>query len=176
MAVETGDAFHQSDQQFQQTMRENLPVLWYQTKVAPAPFDLVKGPDALDVVVNPESKTIQAQINDASNGRDQLVAAEVVLDPNAAPGTGVALTAADGSFNSTTEQVGGSIETLFPNGAPKPGTLAYVRGRDAKGNWGPLTAQWLAAPATPTPPPPPAPPKPPAPPAQSPPPPGNYLG
>jgi hypothetical protein len=154
MAVETGDAFHQTDQQFAETLRENLPVLWYGTKVAPSPFELVKGPDAIDVVINPESKTVQAKINDTANGANALVAAEIVLDPNAAPGTGVSLTAADGQFNTPTEQVGGSFASLFPGDAPtpKPGTLAYVRGRDSKGNWGPLTAQWLAAPAAPKPP------------------------
>lgn len=147
MAVETGSSFHQSDGEFQRTLRENLPVLTYTAKIADAPFQRVFGPDTHDVVVDPATRGLEARISDANNGKQVLAGAELVLDTTAAPGSGVALRAADGAFDSIDERVVGSVE-----GAPglRPdagaGTLVYVRGRDVAGNWGPLSAQWLTEP------------------------------
>lgn len=148
LAIETGTAFHQSDSQFAQTLRENLPVLSYAVKIADAPFERVFGPDALDLVVDPSTKRVTASISDANNGRQALAAAELVLDPNAAPGSGASLQAADGRFDEVDEQVIGDASKV-PGLAPDAddGTLVYVRGRDAQGNWGPLAAQWLTGPA-----------------------------
>lgn len=148
MAIETGASFHQTDAEFQRTLRENLPVLTYTAKVADAPFQRVHGPDAFDVVVDPATRAIEARVSDANNGRQALAGAELVLDTAAAPGTGVPLDAADGSFDSTEERVIGSVARA-PGLAPDagPGTLVYVRGRDVAGNWGPLSAQWLSEPA-----------------------------
>ncbi len=143
LTVETGSSFHQSDVEFQKTMDENMPVLAYATKVADAPFQRVWGPDATGVTIDPVTRQLTAALSDASNGRDLLSGAEIVLDPNAAPGTGIALKAADGSFDSMDERVVGDTSAIS-GGA---GTLVYVRGRDAEGNWGALTPQWLVAPA-----------------------------
>ena len=144
LAIETGTAFHQTDAQFEQTLRENLPVLTYAVKIADAPFQRVFGPDALDMVVDPASHRVSATITDAHNGGAALAGAELVLDPKAEPGTGMALEAADGAFDEVDEQVVGDAAKL-PGLAPDAGdgTLVYVRGRDAEGNWGPLAAQWL---------------------------------
>ncbi len=147
LAIETGTAFHQSDAQFAQTLRENLPVLNYAVKIADAPFERVFGPDAYDMVVDPASRKVSATITDARNGNATLAGAELVLDPAAKPGTGLALDAADGAFDEVDEQVVGDASKL-PGLAPDAGdgTLVYVRGRDAEGNWGPLAAQWLTGP------------------------------
>lgn len=146
-AIETGTAFHQSDQQFAQTLRENLPVLSYAVKIADDPFHRVFGPDALDMVVDPSTKQVSASISDAHNGKQVLAGAELVLDPTAKPGTGMALNAADGAFDEVDEQVVGDATKLPGLGADAgDGTLVYVRGRDADGNWGPLAAQWLTGP------------------------------
>jgi carboxypeptidase T len=145
-AVETGDSFHQSDQEFGRTLSENLPVLWYGAKIANRPFDRVKGPDALDVLVDAANGRISARVSDALNGKQAIAGAELVLDPAAQPGSGTPLAAADGTFDSPTEQVAGSLR--LPAGMqPTDGQLAYVRARDAAGNWGPLTAQWITGPA-----------------------------
>ncbi|MCW2949011.1 MAG: carboxypeptidase, partial [Thermoleophilia bacterium] len=53
MAIETGTAFHQSDSDFRDTLKLNLPVLDYTARVADAPFERVFGPDASTVVVDP---------------------------------------------------------------------------------------------------------------------------
>ncbi len=123
-------------------------MLSYAVKIADSPFTRVFGPDAFDMVVDPSTKQVAARISDANNGKQVLAGAELVLDPAAAPGSGVALTAADGAFDEVDEQVAGDAAAL-PGlaGDAADGTLVYVRGRDAQGNWGPLAAQWLTGPA-----------------------------
>jgi hypothetical protein len=146
-AIETGTAFHQSDAQFAQTLRENLPVLTYTVKIADSPFKRVFGPDAFDMIVDPSTRRVTASLSDVNNGKQIIAGAELVLDTNAAPGSGLALTAADGVFDQVDEHVVGDASRL-PGLAPDAGdgTLVYVRGKDADGNWGPLAAQWLTGP------------------------------
>lgn len=145
-AVETGESFHQSDEEFAKTLGENLPVLWYGAKIADKPFERVKGPDTLEVLVDAAAGRVSARVSDATNGGQAVAGAEMVFSPNAAPGSGVQLTAADGSFDAPTEQVSGALR--MPSGMQaSDGVLAYVRARDAAGNWGPLTAQWVTGPA-----------------------------
>jgi hypothetical protein len=147
MAIETGKAFHEDDKGFQQVLRENLPVLNYVVKVADSPFTEVFGPDATDVVVDPSSKQLSFHLSDANNGKQALAGAELVTDVHAAPGSGVALTAADGAFDEVDEDIKGSAANLAGLKDAGDGTLVYVRGKDAQGNWGPLSAQWLTGPA-----------------------------
>ena len=142
MAIETGSSFLQSDEEFARTLRENLPVLTYATKVADAPLTRVFGPDTAGVAVDTATHAVSATISDANNGGQVLAGAELVLDPLAAPGTGVALTAADGVFDGVQEQVVGTTAAASADAAA--GAMVYVRGRDSAGNWGPLTAQWIA--------------------------------
>ncbi len=144
--VETGRTFHQTDAEFERVWGENAPVFAYAAKVADAPFERVKGPDATavttsrvgDVVGGRVDVRVSAKLSDADNGGQALAGAELVLDPLAAPGTGIALEAADGSFDTVAEQVTGMIQATDGERV-----LVHVRGRDADGNWGPLTAQWL---------------------------------
>ncbi|MCW2973066.1 MAG: peptidase carboxypeptidase, partial [Thermoleophilia bacterium] len=150
MTVETGTSFHQSDAEFQKTLDGNLPVLDYIARVSDSPFERVFGPDASAVTVDTAAGTLRASISDAKNGGQAVAAAEVVLDANAAPGSGVALTAADGAFDGKDEAVTADLSKLGgAAAAAQPGTLVYVRGRDADGHWGPLSPQWLGAPGVP---------------------------
>lgn len=144
--IETGRSFHQSDAEFERVWGENAPVMEYVAKIADDPFARVQGPDVRDVVVSaatepgaaPGSSQVRATVSDSTNGGQQLAAAELVFDPFAAPGTGVALTAADGRFDAVQEQVGGLVGARTGERQ-----LAYVRAQDDQGNWGPLTAQWI---------------------------------
>ena len=86
--------------------------------------------------------TISAQINDTQNGSQAIAAAEVYLVRQGGatpgdPGAGAAMAAADGSFNSTIENVTASVSTA---GLGRGRHLALVRGQDAGGNWGPFSA------------------------------------
>lgn len=144
--IETGRTFHQTDAEFERVWGENAPVMTYVAKIADAPFQRVLGPDVVDVHVTapnapgvaPTRARVSASVSDATNGGQVLAAAELVTDPFAAPGSGVALQAADGAFDSVSEQVAGVVSA---RGGEQQ--LVYVRAKDAEGNWGPLTAQWL---------------------------------
>lgn len=144
-AVETGDSFHQDDKEYAQTLAENLPVLQYEAKIASNPYDLVQGPDATDVLVDPQTHVVSARVTDATSGNNSIAGAELLLDPNAAAGSGTPLLASDGKFNTATETVTGNI-TLPASATAQDGQLVYVHAKDIKGNWGPLTAQWLVGP------------------------------
>jgi hypothetical protein len=144
--VETGRSFHQGDAEYARVWGENAPILDYVDKIADNPFERVKGPDVLDVHVTAPSAPglaanqarVSATVSDASNGGQQLAGAELVFDPFASPGSGTALTAADGTFDTVDEQVNGLITARAGERE-----LVYVRAKDVDGNWGPLTAQWL---------------------------------
>jgi hypothetical protein len=148
MTVESGTSFLQSDKEFQKTLELNLPVLDYVVRAADAPFQRVFGPDASKFTIDAASHRVNASLSDASNGGQAISAAELVLDAKAAPGSGIALQAADGKFDSKDEAVVGDVSSLpaVADAKTAAGTLAYIRGRDADGNWGPLTPQWLTAP------------------------------
>jgi zinc carboxypeptidase/all-beta uncharacterized protein/BACON domain-containing protein len=116
----------------------NLPAFIYAARIARAPYQLARGP-------SPESATatittgnlfdLRAQFNEQFNGNQAISAAEYYIDtPPWRGGTGIAMTALDGSFNST-------IETAAATVGPLAGRhLIFVRGRDSSGNWGPVRA------------------------------------
>jgi outer membrane protein assembly factor BamB len=78
--------------------------------------------------------TVRALISDLGLGDSQIAAAEYSVDTAAPAGSGVAMSAEDGAFNSAREYVVATV----PADAWKAGTThrIYVRGRDAQGNWG----------------------------------------
>ncbi len=87
----------------------------------------------------------------ARPGAQAIAAAEVYLDtPPWQGGLPITLTARDGAYDQVKETVIGSLTAPTATGRH---TL-YARGRDADGNWGPVTAAWLFVDdqlATPTP-------------------------
>ena len=129
----------------------NRSALLYAIKVAGAPYVTPRGPTTTSVaaptsVAAGSPLALSAVVNDNAYGNRgvsrptarTVTAAEYYLD--VAPGAGgtpVALGAADGSFNQTSETVSGSIAT----GGLAPGQhTVYVRGRNIDGFWGPITA------------------------------------
>jgi len=144
--VETGESFHQTDQEFDTVWADNAPVIGYANKIADAPFERVKGPDVIDLNVTaagvargvaPGTGLLSAQLQAPAGSA--LRGAELLRDPNARPGTGVPLVPADGMFDSASELARASLPQ--PDAATHE--LIYVRAQDAQGNWGPTTAQWL---------------------------------
>lgn len=154
---ELGDTFFQPYGDLAQMWRENFPALLYAAKVARAPYLLARGPDAVNLnsVSAPGlSLTLRAIISDTANGGSPIAAAEAYVDtPPWAGGMPIALDAIDGTFDEVVEAVQGSI----PVQSASPGWhLVFVRGQDAEGNWGPVSALFaemeVAPPtATPTP-------------------------
>ncbi|MEO6061786.1 MAG: M14 family zinc carboxypeptidase, partial [Thermoflexales bacterium] len=141
--------------------------LLYLAKAARQPYALALGPTVLSVSVMPSvtrpgaSTQVQARLADNALGGEpgsvarpsaQMIgAAEVYLDtPPWLGGSPIPLTAKDGGFDQVRETVIGSVTAPTATGRH---TL-YARGRDADGNWGPVTAMWLFVDdqlATPTP-------------------------
>jgi len=125
-----------------------LPVLRYAATISDRPYMRVYGPDARSVAAGPASVpsgnalTVTAQINDTQNGSQAIAAAELYLVRQGGPtpgdpGTGTAMAAADGSFNSTIENVTATASTA---GLGRGRYLALVRGKDVGNNWGPFSA------------------------------------
>jgi hypothetical protein len=76
------------------------------------------------------------------NGNQAISAAELFLVRQGGatpgdPGTGMAMAASDGSFNSTVENVTATVST---SGLGRGRYVALVRGKDAGNNWGPFSA------------------------------------
>jgi hypothetical protein len=133
----------------------NQGMLIYLTKIAATPYLLTRGPDTKNVAATPMTVSVgtpaqlAATINYAwtSNGYSQNVAAaEYYVDtPPWAGGTATAMTATDGAFNATTENVQASV----PTGSLAAGRhILFVRGRGVNsysGNlsWGPVSAVFL---------------------------------
>ncbi len=125
-----------------------LPLLKYAATISDRPYMRVYGPDARTVAASPASLpsggslTVSAQINDTQNGSQAIAAAELYLVRQGGPtpgdpGTGTAMAAVDGSFNSAIEQVTATISTA---GLGRGRYSALVRGKDAGANWGPFSA------------------------------------
>jgi hypothetical protein len=164
---ELGTQFFETCSYFTNTLLPaNMPSLMYALKVARTPYMTPAGPDALSVALNQGSTppgvpagtvvNLTASINDTrfnnSNGTEPtqtIAAAEYYVDtPPWAGGTAVAMSASDGTFNSTIENVTASINTTgWSNGRH---TL-YLRGRDANNNWGAVSAIFLHIGSGPTP-------------------------
>lgn len=135
--VETGHDFHQSDASFADTVKRNRPVLEQALYMVDAPYVRSLGPDAalgagglVDLKAVPRRRGKESP---AVNAPQITVAgAELVSDLRGTPGSGRALQAKDGSFDSPAEPV------LLPADAFQNATRGYVlvRGRDSAGVWG----------------------------------------
>ncbi len=155
---ELGTAFFQSCSVFESTiLPKNLPALLYAAKAARAPYLTPSGPEALDITVvlsgtllGPGAR-ISAVIDDTRysqrNGLEPsqpIAAAEYTIDvpPWATAATAYPMTATDGSFDTSAEAV---TATLYTAGLNVGRHTIYVRGQDANGNWGVVSAAFVNA-------------------------------
>ncbi len=77
---------------------------------------------------------VTAALSDAATGGAAVVAAEYSLDGAAAPGTGTPMT---GGFGGPTATASATLDAAALAALATGPHLAYVRGQDALGNWGP---------------------------------------
>ena len=155
---EIGTSFFQDCGSFESTIYpDNLEALIYAAKIPRTPYMTPAGPDTLGVLASPaavapgEPVELTAQVNDMrynnSNGTEPITytqAAEFYIDvppwstdpaPIAFP-----MDATDGAFNETIENVSSVLDTSsLSNGRH----MIFVRGQDADGNWGPVSAAFL---------------------------------
>lgn len=157
---ELGTSFFQSCSVYNNTVKpNNLPALIYAAKVVRTPYLTPGGPDVLTLSLGSDASgggvaagtpvALAASASDArfnnSNGAEPVQAiagAEYTID--VPPWDGAAaprvLQASDGSFNSVSEALSGSIDTTGL--APGRHTV-FVRARDASGAWGAVSAVFL---------------------------------
>ena len=155
IAFELGTEFFQACSVYENTIKPaNLPVLLYGAKVARTPYLTPSGPDVIGLSLSPSTVLVGEDVSlsfDVDDGRfsslnglepTQVISgAEYYIDvPPWSGGQGIALSASDGSFDSVAETVVGQIETasLFAGRH-----LVFVRGQDASGQWGAMSAAFL---------------------------------
>lgn len=123
----------------------NKGALIYAAKIARAPYMLVNGPDAMQLELNATPSNVvivRAVIDERGTGSNLVAGAEFALEPFDHPGAETTpMYATDGAFDSVYEPVVGYVES---SRLQSPDTLIYVRGRDALGNWGPVSAVFAA--------------------------------
>ena len=143
------DGFYPACSRYDALIQPNVAALLYAAKVARTPYLTAFGPHAQAVTVTPDSVligqpiTVQATLNDADskNAGQTVVAAEVYVGtPPWDGGAPIPMAAVDGAFNETAEAVQAHIDTT---GAARGRHLVYVRGRDADGFWGPVSAAFV---------------------------------
>ncbi|HOV30168.1 MAG TPA: M14 family zinc carboxypeptidase [Anaerolineaceae bacterium] len=154
--IEVGTQFFEPCTNFETTiLPQNLPVLIYAAKTARTPYMTPAGPDSINLALDLNAApigtlvTLTGQINDTrfnnSNGTEPsqaIAAAEVSIDipyweEGYAP---ISLSPVDGNFNSSVENVTGTIDT---SSLSEGQHILYVRGKDAAGNWGAVSALFL---------------------------------
>jgi hypothetical protein len=121
----------------------NKGALIYACKIARTPYQTVRGPDAheLAFAVGLGGVTLTALIDDRTNGNQVIQAAECTLDmPWWAGGTPIPMSPSDGRFASAAQPVQVDLPlALVGHGRH----IAYVRGQDSGGNWGPPSAMFI---------------------------------
>ena len=118
--------------------------LLYAARIAGAPYMQAHGPDVSAMQtsgVRSQQITLSATINDTQNGNNTIASAMAWIDtPEWAGGSmSVALSAVDGSFNETVEQVTGTIDACV-HGLSNGTHTAWIHGTDSSGNTGPVWA------------------------------------
>ncbi|MGD9403089.1 MAG: FlgD immunoglobulin-like domain containing protein, partial [bacterium] len=159
-AVYLGSAMFESCSSFESTvLPDNMDMLMAASKMARAPYLLPSGPDAVHLEVGtPVSGTVEitATIDDtrfsAANGTEpgqNIAAARFYVDTppwvTSPPPVGLPMWPADGSFDSAVEDV---TVTLSIGGLPTGKHIIFVRGQDAGGARGAVSAVFLDLPSS----------------------------
>ncbi len=111
------------------------------------------GPITSNVAANPNptnganTVTLTATIDDSTTGNSVITAAEYFVDTVGSNGTGTAMSASDGAFDSATEAVTADIDV---SGWAVGIYTLYVHGMDAANNWGATSAVVLEVTETPS--------------------------
>lgn len=152
---ELGTAFFQSCSTFTSNIiPKNMPALYYALKSARRPYQTPAGPDTLGVAVSTGSVNAGTPVNLTATANDTrynsngwgteatqaIQAARYSIDQPSWLATTVPMAAADGSFNTTVENVAATVDTT---GLASGRHILFVEAQDAAGNWGPPTAVFL---------------------------------
>ena len=117
---------------YNSTLTDDLGPSTYGTLVEPANSNNATKVIYVDLVYV-KSLSLSAIVSDVESGNSTIAGAEYFIDAIGASGTGTALYATDGAFDSAVESVN---ITLDPFSLSRGYHRIYVHGRDANGNWG----------------------------------------
>ncbi|WP_444995235.1 M14 family zinc carboxypeptidase [Aliikangiella sp. IMCC44359] len=157
---ELGTRFFQDCSTYENTiLPDNLSALIYAAKVARTPYITPAGPDINNLTINGDSNSttipiggnapISASATDIrfsnANGTEttqNINAAEYYIDtpPWKSGANAISLAATDGSFNSKTEAVSGTISAA---GLSEGRHTVYVRAKDSNNTWGAISAMFI---------------------------------
>ncbi len=157
---ELGNTFFESCATYEnEILPDVLPALIYAAKTVRAPYVTPGGPDVTGLTINGydtmayvspgDIGTLSASTTDTrfstrrgTETTQNIAAAEYYVDvpPWQNGAVANALTPADGSFNTKTESVTGTIST---QGLSDGKHTIYVRAKDTTNTWGPITAIFL---------------------------------
>lgn len=152
---ELGDEFFESCSTFEfDILPGNLPALIYAAKTARTPYMTPAGPDSINLALSQSSVpagtvvTLTGQVNDTryrsgtGEPTQPIAEAQYAVDVPywEAAYAPIALSPADGSFNSSSENVTASIDTT---GWAAGRHILYLRGKDNQNNWGAVSAIFL---------------------------------
>lgn len=151
---EMGTSFFESCASFEaNVLPAGMAMLRYAARVVRAPYRLPAGPDVVELQVSGGAVhgalvPVAATADDGRYGAsgpvegEPIAAAELYVDtpPWLPAATAIPLDPADGLFDETSEAVAAELAT----GSLALGRHAlYLRGQDAGGHWGPVTAAFL---------------------------------
>lgn len=154
IAYELGTEFFQECPVYTSRVRpQNMASLYYASRVLAAPYRLPFGPDitnieqqaSTDSSVTLSLLAIDSRFNNSSGGSLQ---AQIITEveyyvnelPSEATNAGTGLTAADGLFNSISEEVEATIDTSNLEDGQH---IVYFRAKNAQDNWGPVYARFI---------------------------------
>lgn len=156
LTFELGTAFFESCASFEgSVLPANLGALRYAAKVARTPYMTPGGPEARDLALTPlaippgSSTTLEVTLDDTkfsnANGAEPVqpisgAEAYVDLAPWQAGSSPLSLVPDDGQWNATVEAAHLEIASV---GLATGRHIVFVRGQDASGAWGPISAQFL---------------------------------
>ena len=133
---------------------DNKPAFLYAASIASAPYQLVHGPDVMNITtaVSPQTNTLtlHASLNDSANGNLPIASAIYTIDapPWAEGVVPVSVQPEDGDFDTAVEEGTAVIDTTSL--ALGQHTL-YMQAQDTDGHWGPVSAIYFSVEETPPP-------------------------
>jgi hypothetical protein len=137
-----GDGFLPTCDRYDALIQSNLGALKYAVRVAREPYQLSFGPDAISLTITTSSGT--ANITATITSNQIISAAQAYVDtPPWVGGTPLPMVAINGMFNQTAETV---TTTLSLANLDFGRHIAFVRGQDVSGNWGPVSAVFINVP------------------------------
>jgi hypothetical protein len=144
---DSNDNFYPGCHRYDALIQPNLPAFLYAAKAARAPYQLPFGPSVSGVSVPTatiqigDQAPVRATVDDSDNGGQHIAAAEAYVgEPPWRAGEPITLTAQDGAFDSVVEEIVGNLDTTDMEIGRY---LLFIRGQDADGAWGPVTATYL---------------------------------